>query len=123
VTSCFEDGENSSQPISTLSAASVQSGSEQKAAHSIDIGTVLKSRLARTEEILQQDDFDKFSEANLDVLQYITAKVSLRLVERLQSSLDPDDYACSSLDRHLHCSAPATSHMSEHCFLSFLNGE
>jgi hypothetical protein len=86
-----------SQPFSTLlSAASVLSGLEQNTAHSLDIATVLKSRLARTQEILQQDDFDKSSEANLDVLQYITAKVSLRLVERLQSSLDPDDYARSS---------------------------
>ncbi|KAF8490277.1 hypothetical protein JB92DRAFT_3010158 [Gautieria morchelliformis] len=89
--------ENSPQPLSTLiSAAAVLSGSEQKTARSLDIATVLKSRLARTHEILQQDGFDKFSEVNLEVLQYITAKESLRLVEMLQSSLDPDDYALSS---------------------------
>lgn len=89
--------ENASQLLSTLiSAAAVLSGSEHKTAQSPDLATVLKTRLVRTYGILQQDEHVIVSEVSLKVLQFITAKESLCLVESIQSLLDPDDSSYGS---------------------------
>jgi hypothetical protein len=48
--------------------------------HSPDLATVLKSRLARAREILQEGEYDNVSGSSLQVVQYITAKESLRLL-------------------------------------------
>lgn len=88
----MHENSNSSQLLSTLiSAAAVLSGSDHETARSPDLATVLKNRLVRTYDILDQGEYDDVSEVDLKILQFITAMESLRLLERIQSLLDPDD--------------------------------
>ena len=74
-----------------ISAAAILSGSSEHKTQSPDVVTVLKSRLVRTFEILQQDGLEDVSGGNLRDMQFMTAKESLCLVERIQGLLDPDD--------------------------------
>jgi len=81
---------------SFVSAAAALSGSESKAAQSPDIATVLKSRLARAYEILGEEGIDTTEGSGLAELQYLTAKESLRLLENVQSLLDPTSESSGS---------------------------
>lgn len=83
--------EEPSKVLSTLlSAAAILSGSEPKT-QSLDLATILASRLARAHELLQKDQDDNISGRSLQAVQYMTARESLHLLEKMQSVLDHDD--------------------------------
>lgn len=74
-----------------LSALTVISGTEGKGTSSPDLTTILKTRLTKVKDILNESISQELQSAELKKLQYMTGLESLRLVSELQDILDQEE--------------------------------